>query len=114
MHKKKDEYVVYSFKWCFRYLKYYDQGSKCSLSTQQCSSLNKLRHRLYQIEPVESTSKCKLGKKRLAVSTARSLTATFCFSLHSQLYAKHKKTDATTDCRCVGKVGKDGFEPPKA
>ena len=29
--------------------------------------------------------------------------------------AMHKKrTDATTGCRCVGKVGKDGFEPPKA
>ena len=25
-----------------------------------------------------------------------------------------KRTDATTGCRCVGKVGKDGFEPPKA
>ena len=24
-----------------------------------------------------------------------------------------KRTDATTGCRCVGKVGKDGFEPPK-
>ena len=70
MHKKKEKYVVYFFKWCFRYLKYYDQGSKYSLSTQQCSSLNKLRHRLYQIEPLESTSKCKLGKKQLVVSTA--------------------------------------------
>ena len=91
MHKKKDEYVVYSFKWCFQYLKYYDQGSECSLSTQQCSSLNKLRHRLYQIESLESTSKCKLGKKRLVVGTAHSLTGTFCSSLHSQLYTKHKK-----------------------
>ena len=92
MHKKKDEYVVYSFKWCFQYLKYYDQGSECSLSTQQCSSLNKLRHRLYQIESVESTSKCKLGKKRLVVSTAR-LRQPFAplFTPSSIQDTKHKK-----------------------
>ena len=93
MHKKKDEYVVYSFKWCFRYLKYYDQGSECSLSTQQCSSLNKLRHRLYQIESVESTSKCKLGKKRLVVSTACSrLPFAPLFTPSSTQDTKHKKT----------------------
>ena len=93
--KRKTNTLFTVFKWCIRYLKYYDQGSECSLSTQQCSSLNKLRHRLYQIESVESTSKCKLGKKRLVVGTARSLTATFCSSLHSQLYTRYKAQKTT-------------------